>query len=110
VTAARTSMLRGTLDLLILRALTLGEMHGLGIANRVEQLTRGAFRVQAGSLFPALHRMEEAGWLASSWGNSANNRRAKYYRLTSAGRRQVTSETREWMRVANAMAFAIDAT
>ncbi len=107
---AKTPLLQGTLDLLILRALTLGQMHGLGIANRVEQLTRGAFRVSAGSLFPALHRMENAGWLASSWGVSANNRRAKYYQLSPAGRRQVAAETREWARVARAITLAIDAT
>jgi PadR family transcriptional regulator PadR len=107
---AKTPLLQGTLDLLILRALTLGEMHGLGIANRVEQLTRGAFRVNAGSLFPALHRMENAGWLTSSWGVSANNRRAKYYQLSPAGRRQVAAETREWARVARAITLAIDAT
>jgi PadR family transcriptional regulator len=110
VTARKTALLQGTLDLLILRALTLGEMHGLGIAERVEQLTGGAFHVKPGSLFPALHRMEEAGWLASSWGESANNRRAKYYQLTAAGRRQVTAETREWGRVARAITLAIDAT
>jgi transcriptional regulator len=107
---AKTPLLQGTLDLLILRALTLGEMHGLGVANRVEQLTRGAFRVNAGSLFPALHRMENAGWLTSSWGVSANNRRAKYYQLSPAGRRQVAAETREWARVARAITLAIDAT
>jgi transcriptional regulator len=106
----RTPLLQGTLDLLILRALTLGEMHGLGLANRIEQLTRGAFRVKPGSLFPALHRMEEAGWLTASWGESANNRRAKYYRLTKAGRRQVAAETSEWRRIVQAMRLALDAT
>lgn len=106
----KTPLLQGTLDLLILRALTLGEMHGLGIANRVEQLTRGAFRVKAGSLFPALHRMEGAGWLTSSWGVSENNRRAKYYQLSAAGRRQVATETRAWTRVMHAIMLAIDAT
>lgn len=73
----KTPLLQGTLDLLILRALTLGEMHGLGIATRIGQLTREAFQVKPGSLFPALHRMEEAGWLTSAWGVPANNRRAK---------------------------------
>ena len=84
----QTPLLQGTLDLLILKSLALGQMHGLGISRRIEQVTHGTFQVKAGSLFPALHRMEEAGWLASAWGESENRRRAKYYRLTAAGRRQ----------------------
>ena len=90
---ARTDLMRGTLDLLILRALTLEPHHGLGIARRVEQITRGAFEVNPGSLFPALHRLEQQGWLASKWGRSDANRKAKYYRLTAAGRRQLETET-----------------
>ena len=105
-----TPLLQGTLDLLILKALSLGELHGLGISRRVEQITRGAYVVKPGSLFPALHRMEEAGWLASSWGESENNRRAKYYTLTRAGRRQLDAETEEWGRVALAIAYALQAT
>jgi transcriptional regulator len=105
----RTSLLQGTLDLLILRALALREMHGLGVSRRIEQLTNGAFHVKPGSLFPALHRMEEAGWLVSSWGESENNRRAKFYRLTKAGRRQLESETLQWRRIAEAIACALDA-
>ena len=89
-----TNLLQGTLDLLILKALALTEMHGLGISHRIAQMTNGTFQVKPGSLFPALHRMEEAGWLASSWGESENNRRAKFYRLTAAGRRQLQTETR----------------
>lgn len=104
------NLLQGTLDLLILKSLALGELHGLGVSRRVEQITRGTFRVKPGSLFPALHRMEEAGWLASSWGASENNRRAKYYRLTAAGRRQLESEVGEWKRIAVAIAFALQAT
>lgn len=107
--APPTNLLQGTLDLLILKALTLEEMHGLGIARRVEQITRGAFLVKAGSLFPALHRMEEAGWLTSAWGESENNRRAKFYRLTRAGRQQLKAETEEWGRVSVAIAFALRA-
>ena len=103
------NLLQGTLDLLILRSLSLGDMHGLGIARRVEQITKGAVQVKPGSLFPALHRMEEAGWLASSWGESATKRRAKYYRLTAAGRRQLKTEEREWQRVAFAMSLALGA-
>jgi len=105
--AQKGGLLQGTLDLLILRALTLGPDHGLGIARRVQQLTRGAFEVKPGSLFPALHRLEERGWLDAEWGESENRRRAKYYRLTRAGRRQVEAVTALWHRVAAAMASAI---
>ena len=105
-----TNLLQGTLDLLILRALTLGELHGLGVSRRIEQITRGTFQVKPGSLFPALHRMEDAGWLASSWGASENNRRAKYYKLTAAGRRQLESEIGHWNRVSLAISFALQAT
>ena len=106
----QTNLLQGTLDLLILKALSLGELHGLGIARRVEQVTGGTFRVKPGSLFPALHRMEQAGWLVSSWGESENGRRAKYYRLSRAGRRQLRAETEEWDRIALAIAQALRAT
>ena len=102
-----TPLLQGTLDLLILKALSLQELHGLGISRRVEQMTRGAFQVKPGSLFPALHRMEEAGWLASSWGVSENNRRAKYYRLTAAGRRQLKTETSQWEQISVAIRLAL---
>jgi transcriptional regulator len=107
---ATTNLLQGTLDLLILKALSLQPMHGLGVARRIEQITRGAFRVKPGSLFPALHRLEEAGWLEATWGESENNRRAKFYALTRAGRRQLDAETREWGRIAVAMAAALQAT
>jgi transcriptional regulator len=107
--ARETSLLQGTLDLLILKALSLGPRHGLGIARRVEQVTRGAFAVKPGSLFPALHRMQEAGWLASDWGQSDTGRRARYYRLTAAGRRQLKTETAEWSRVSVAIALALKA-
>ena len=106
----QTNLLQGTLDLLILKALALEEMHGLGISRRIEQVTRGTFVVKPGSLFPALHRMEEAGWLASSWGESENNRRAKFYRLTTAGRRRLETETNQWWRISVAIAAALDAT
>ena len=106
--ARDTTLQRGTLDLLILKALTLGELHGLGVARRVEQISRGAFEVKPGSLFPALHRMEEAGWLASQWGTSENGRRARYYRLTATGRRQLKTETDQWQRVSLAMAQALE--
>lgn len=104
----RTSLLQGTLDLLILKALATGELHGLGVSRRVEQLTGGTFSVQPGSLFPALHRLEEAGWLKAKWEASENNRRAKYYELTSAGRQQLGEETAQWNRIALAMAKALE--
>jgi PadR family transcriptional regulator, regulatory protein PadR len=105
-----TNLLQGTLDLLILKALTLSELHGLGVSRRIEQITKGTFDVKPGSLFPALHRMEDAGWLLSSWGSSENNRRAKYYRLTAKGRRQLNTEIGEWKRIALAITFALQAT
>lgn len=106
----QTNLLQGTLDLLILKALGAGEFHGLDISRRIEQITHGTFLVKPGSLFPALHRMEEAGWLSSFWGESENNRRAKFYRLTKAGKSQLEVETEEWTRVAVAMSKALKAT
>lgn len=106
----KIDLLQGTLDLLVLKALALGPLHGLGVSSRIEQITRGAFQVKPGSLFPALHRMEEAGWLASSWGESENNRRAKYYRLTRAGQRQLETETEDWQQISLAIASALKAT
>jgi transcriptional regulator len=106
---AQTNLLQGTLDLLILKALALEPMHGLGISRRIEQITRGTFQVKPGSLFPALHRMEEAGWLAASWGESQNRRRAKFYKLTRDGRRQFESESKLWERIAAAMSRALEA-
>src|ERR1700727_2856701 len=106
----RTNLLQGTLDLLILKAVGAGELHGLGISRRIEQITRGTFLVKPGSLFPALHRMEEAGWLSSFWGDSENNRKAKFYRLTKAGRAQLHVETEQWETIAVAMANALKAT
>jgi len=110
VSPAQTNLLQGTLDLLILKSLALGEMHGLGISRRIEQVTHGTFQVKPGSLFPALHRMEEAGWLSSVWGESENNRRAKFYRLTKSGERRLGTETEQWKKVALAMANALKAT
>lgn len=105
----RTALLRGTLDLLILKALATGELHGLGVSRRIDQLTHGTFVVQPGSLFPALHRLEEAGWLTSEWQPSENNRRAKYYALTKAGRKQLGEETAQWNKIAVAIARALEA-
>src|SRR5947209_20281732 len=106
----KTDLLQGTLDMLVLKALALGPLHGVGVSQRREQITRGTFQVKPGSLFPALHRMEEAGWLKSSWGESENKRRAKFYRLTAAGRRQLEAETQEWQLISVAIANALKAT
>ncbi|HKQ97997.1 MAG TPA: PadR family transcriptional regulator [Candidatus Polarisedimenticolia bacterium] len=107
---AKTELVRGTLEMLILKALVPGSLHGLGVARRVGQISRGAFEVRPGSLFPALHRMEEEGWLTSSWSESENKRRAKFYTLTRAGRRQLQAETERWGRVMHAIARALEAT
>jgi transcriptional regulator len=106
----KASLLQGTLDLLILKALGPGELHGLGVSRRIEQITQGTFLVKPGSLFPALHRMEEAGWLSSFWGDSENKRRAKFYRLTKAGRAQLNVETKQWQTIVSAMTNALKAT
>lgn len=103
------ALLQGTLDLLILKALSTGELHGLGVSRRIDQMTGGTFVVRPGSLFPALHRLEEAGWLEASWDASENNRRAKFYALTKAGRRQLSQETADWNRVSLAIARALKA-
>jgi PadR family transcriptional regulator len=105
----QANLLQGTLDLLILKAIGDGEFHGLGIARRVEQITRGTFKIRPGSLFPALHRMEEAGWLRSFWGESENNRRARYYRRTRKGERQLGIETGQWTMISRAIANALKA-
>ena len=105
----RATLLQGTLDLLILKALAAGDLHGLGVSRRIEQITNGTFVVQPGSLFPALHRLEEAGWLTSTWESSENNRRAKYYRLTRTGRKQLGEETENWNRISLAIARALEA-
>jgi len=104
-----TTLLQGTLDLLILKALTTEGLHGLGVSRRIQQITGGTFVVQPGSLFPALHRLEEAVWLKSMWQPSENNRRAKYYTLTRAGRKQLGEETAQWHRIALAIARALEA-
>lgn len=105
----QTELLQGTLDLLILKAINLEALHGLGIARRIEQVTSGTFQVKPGSLFPALHRMEEQGWVVSSWSESENRRRAKYYKLTAAGRRQLESEKKRWNRISLAIGQALEA-
>lgn len=103
-----TDLLQGTLDMLILKAVALEPLHGVGISRRIEQLSRGTFQVKPGSLFPALYRMEEEGWLSSAWGESENRRRAKFYQLTRAGRRQLETETEWWRRIASAVSQALE--
>jgi transcriptional regulator len=92
----KSDLLRGTLDMLILKTLTLDQLHGLGISRRIEQITDGVFEVKPGSLFPALHRLEQEGWVESDWGESENKRKAKYYRLTPVGKRKLGQETENW--------------
>jgi len=104
----RTDLLRGTLDLLILKALALEPLHGAGVSRRITQISAGAFRVSFGSLFPTLHRMEEKGWVEAEWRASENNRRAKYYRLTSSGRAQLRTEERDWSQVVKIMTAAVE--
>ena len=100
----RKDQLLGKLDLLVLRILSCGEsMHGYAIAERIELLSGNVFQVGEGSLYPALHRMDESGWIRSEWGPSDHNRRARYYRITAAGRRHLTEEQGQWLRAADAM-------
>ena len=101
-------LLQGTLDLLILKTLALEPMHGWGISQRIQQVSQDSLQVQQGSLYPALHRLEQQGWIASEWGASENNRRAKFYRLTSAGRQQLEVETAKWERLAAAVAQILE--
>jgi transcriptional regulator len=100
----RIALLQGTLDLLILRVLTLGQQHGQGIARAIQQQTDGTLLVDHGSLYPALQRLEERGWIEAEWGTSDNNRRARFYKLTRAGRKQLTAGTSQWYRLSAAIA------
>ena len=104
----RTDLLQGTLDLLILKTLALGPQHGWGISQRIQQISEDVLRVNQGSLYPALHRLEEQGWVAAEWGVSDNNREAKFYRLTRAGQRQLQLETDQWARVSSAVARVLE--
>ena len=100
---ARSELLQGTLDLLILRTLAAGPMHGWGISQRIQAVSDSVLVVNQGSLYPALYRLEEEGWIASEWGASENNRRAKFYKLTRAGERQLAREAQNWQRLATAV-------
>lgn len=107
--AADQDILRGTLDLLVLEALSRGPAHGYGVARWIEFATGDVLAVGEGTLYPALHRLEERGWIASEWGQSENNRRAKFYRLTARGRARLKVETRNWRQYAQAVTAALDA-
>ena len=100
--------LQGTLDLLVLKTLEQGPMHGWGITLHIEQVSDAILRVEEGSLYPALHRMEHEGWIAAEWGVSENNRRARFYRLTSRGRKQLAAERENWARIAGAVALVLE--
>ena len=105
-----TDLLQGTLDVLILKTLALGPMHGWGVAQRIQQVSRDVLQIGQGSLYPALHRLEYRGWIQSEWGNSENNRRAKYYSLTRAGKKQLEAELTTWERLSTAIALVLEAT
>ena len=100
---SKTDLLQGTLDLLILKTLALEPMHGFGISQRIEQVSREVFRINQGSLYPALHRLEQRGWISAKWRESENNRRAKYYQLTRTGRKRLSAEAQNWKRVSAAI-------
>jgi transcriptional regulator len=103
----RADLLPGTLDVLVLKAISLGPLHGYGVLLRIEQMTRGALLVEQGALYPALYRLEQQGLVDTEWGVSDNNRRAKFYRLTAAGRRRLKADAASWTRLAEAMAAAL---
>jgi PadR family transcriptional regulator PadR len=105
----RSDLLQGTLVLMVLRTLALGPMHGYGIAQRIQQISRDALRVNQGSLYPALLRLEQQGWIASEWGTSENNRRARFYSLTRSGQRQLEAETERWNRFSQAIGRLLEA-
>ena len=104
------ALLQGTLDMLILKAASLGPLHGYGVLLRIQQISRGRLEIQQGSLYPALYRLEHQGWITSEWGESENNRKAKYYRLTAAGKRRLQSEAEKWNRMADVIAGILGTT
>jgi transcriptional regulator len=108
--APHAELIPGTLDLLILKSVSLGKLHGYAVLLRIEQITAGALQIQQGALYPALYRLEQRGLIESEWGVSDNNRRAKYYKLTTAGRQQLRDESASWNRLADAMAAALRTT
>jgi transcriptional regulator len=107
---SRSDLLQGTLDVLILKTLSTGAMHGWGISQRIQQLSHDVLAINQGSLYPALYRLEEKGWITAEWGSSENNRRARFYALTRSGRRRLSEETESWERFAGAVARVLAAT
>lgn len=110
MTKRKSDLLQGTLDLLVLKTLELEPMHGWGIAQRIQQISEEVLQVNQGSLYPALHRLEEQGWIRSNWAASENNRQAKYYELTRLGRKQLSDETENWERLSTAVARILGTT
>ena len=110
MTPERHDLLQGTLDMMVLKAVSLGPLHGYGILLRIEQISGNRLQIQQGSLYPALYRLEHEGWIASEWGQSENNRKAKYYRLSAAGRRRLHSETEKWNQMADVIGAILRAT
>src|SRR5215813_3997442 len=106
----KSDLLQGTLDMLILKTLVLEPMHGWGVSQRIQQMSSGVLNVNQGSLYPALYRLEEQGWIAAEWGSSDNNRQAKYYSLTRAGRKQLAEEEENWRRLSTAVTQVLKAT
>jgi transcriptional regulator len=106
----KSDLLQGTLDLLILKTLELEAMHGWGITQRIQQISESVLQVNQGSLYPALHRLEEQGWISASWKTSENNRQAKYYKLTPKGRKQLAAEKENWLRLSGAVARIVGTT
>jgi PadR family transcriptional regulator PadR len=105
----KTDLLQGTLDMLILKIVALGPVHGYGISQRIRQISKAVLNVQQGSLYPALHRLEKRGWLSAEWGDSENGREAKFYKLSAKGRRQLATEEASWNRLSQAVALILDA-
>lgn len=110
MTKSKAGLLQGTLDMLILKTLALEPMHGFGIGQRIKQVSKEVFQVNQGSLYPALHRLEQEGWIAAEWQASENNRRAKYYRLTRTGKKKLSTEAENWERISSAIARVLHAT
>jgi PadR family transcriptional regulator PadR len=110
MTKHKTDLLQGTLDLLVLKTLQSGPTHGWDIAQRIQQVSRDVLQINQGSLYPALHRLEAQGWIGSEWGESVNNRRAKFYKLTAAGRKQLDRETADWERFSQAISLILQNT
>jgi PadR family transcriptional regulator, regulatory protein PadR len=105
---AAVDLLQGTLDMLVLKAVSLGPLHGYGVLLRIQQISQNRLEIQQGSLYPALYRLEHEGWIAGEWGQSENNRRARYYRLTAAGRRRLEAETKKWNQFAEVIGVILN--